>query len=189
MNKRNELLPAIVVFVIALLGNKLYIDSQVEQGRETKFVKVVKAKKSIDENTPLSLGMIESVDVPERFAPKAKIDWKDRDQYLQQPLATKVIGGDYVLQTSFGQSGVVGRTLSQQIGDDFRAFTLAVDENNSFSRSIVTGDRIDILFSFSVPPLKQKVTTILMQNVPVVSTGAYSAASQELGEKGTRSGL
>lgn len=188
MDKRKQLLTAIVVFVFALLGAKWYIDSQVDQGREKKFIKVAMAKTNLDAGALLSASSIVPVDVPERFVPKARIAWADREQYYQQPLATKVIGGDYLLETAFGKSTSVGRTLSQQLGDDFRAITLTVDEMNSFSRSIVTGDRVDILFSFSVPPLKQKITTVLLQNVPVISTGAYSAASQELGEKGNRGG-
>ncbi len=189
MEKRKQLLLAIGLFVIALLGNKFYISNQVDQIRDRNFIKVVKAKKSLDAGNLLSAGAIEVVSVPEKFAPKARIKWEDREQYLQQALATKVIAGDYLLETSFGRSETVGRTLSQQLdGEEFRAITLTVDETNSFSRSIVTGDRLDILFSFSAPPLRQKITTILMQNVPVISTGAYSAAAQELGEKGGRGG-
>ena len=188
MEKRKQLLIAIVVFVGALVGNNWWINSQINEGKEKKFVKVVRAKKSLDPGDLLGAGAIEAVEVPEKFMPKASIRWADRDGFLQQPLATKVINGDYVLETAFGRAESVGRTLSQQLGDDARAITLTVDEMNSFSRSIVTGDKIDILFSFNVPPVKQKITTLLLQNIPVVSTGAYNAASQELGEKGARGG-
>ena len=189
MEKRKQLLIAIVIFVIALLGNKWYIDTQVDQAKDRKFITVVKAKKNMDVGSVLSAASVESVKVPEMFVPKSRIRWEDRDQFLGQPLATKVIAGDYVLETAFGKSATVGRTLSQQLeGDEFRALTLTVDELNSFSRSIVTGDRIDILFTFSAPPLRQKITTVLLQNVPVISTGAYNAASQELGDKGGRGG-
>lgn len=189
MEKRKQLLIAIFVFILALLGNRWYINTQVSQVKDRAYVTVIKAKKNLDAGTTLSAGAIEQVRVPEQFVPKARIKWEDRDQYLQQPLATKVFGGDYVLETAFGRSETVGRTLSQQLeGEDFRAITLTVDELNSFSRSIVAGDRIDILFTFSAPPIRQKITTILLQNIPVVSTGAYSASAQELGEKGGRGG-
>jgi len=185
VEKRKQLLIAVVVFILALLGNRWYITTQVDQVKDRAYVTVVKAKKNLDAGTVLSAGAIESVRVPEQFAPKSRIKWDERDTYLQQPLITKVVGGDYILDTSFGKSTNVGRTLSQQLeGEDFRAITLNVDELNSFSRSITNGDRIDILFTFSAPPIKQKITTILLQNVPVVSTGGYSAASQELGENG-----
>lgn len=103
---------------------------------------------------------------------------------MQIPLATKVLAGDYILETAFTSVGVVGKTLSQQLeGDEFRAITMPVDETNSLARSLVTGDRIDIIFnSRSLPNLRQKVSSILLQNVPIISTGSYSAASQELGD-------
>ncbi|MFN8390293.1 MAG: Flp pilus assembly protein CpaB [Bdellovibrionota bacterium] len=189
MDKRKQLFLAIAVFIIALLGNKWYIGSQIDQVRDKKFVKVVKAKKSMEAGQLLNAGAIEPVSVPEAYAPRARIRWEEHDQFLQQPLATNVIAGDYVLETAFGKSASVGRTLSQQLeGEDFRAVTLTVDETNSFSRSIVSGDRIDILFTFTAPPLRQKLTTSLLQNVPVIATGGYSAASQELGDRGSRGG-
>ena len=189
VEKRKQLLLAIFVFVVALLGNKWYLGSQMDQMREKKFVKVVKAKKNLEAGATLPGNGIEPVDVPESFVPRARIRWEDRETYVQQPLATNVFAGDYVLETAFAKTGSVGRTLSQQLeSDEFRAITLTVDETNSFARSIVSGDRIDILFTFNAPPLRQKITTVLLPNVPVIATGSYSAASQELGDKGNRGG-
>ncbi len=187
MDKRKQLIIALLVFVVALMGNRYYIDSQVAQAKETKFVSVVRAKKSIPAGGQLSPSTIEASTVPERYAPKARIRWEDHQQYLQQPLATAVVAGDYVLETAFAPRQSVGTTLSKQLeGEGFRAITIPVDENNSFSRSIVTGDRIDILFTFNVPPLRQKVSTLLLQNVSVIATGSYSPASQEGGERAGR---
>ena len=184
MDRGKQLLVALVVFVVALLGNRYYIESQVEQYRDKKYVNVVRAKNGVDAGALLTASAIESVKVPEVYAPKARIRWEDREQFLQQPLATRIVAGDYILETSFSSRGVVGRTLSQQLeGEDFRALTIPVDETNSFSRSIVSGDRVDILFTFTAPPLRQKITTILLQNVPIISTGSYSPAQQELGDR------
>ncbi len=186
MNKKKQLIIAILIFVLAFLGTQSYIDSQLEIYKEKKFVNVIRAKKSLDAGDTLSPAVIEQARIPEQYVPKARIRWEEKDQYFQLPLATKVLAGDYILETAFSSIGVVGKTLSQQLeSEDFRAVTIPVDENNSLARSIVTGDRIDILFTFALASAREKITTLLLQNVSVVSTGSYSAASQELGENKT----
>ncbi|MBP9837587.1 MAG: Flp pilus assembly protein CpaB [Proteobacteria bacterium] len=183
MDKKKQLILAILVFVGAFFGNQWYIDSQIDQFKEKKFVTVLRAKKSLDVGAMLSSAVVEGVRVPEQYAPNARVRYEDKDQYMQIPLATKVLAGDYILETAFTSVGVVGKTLSQQLeGDEFRAITMPVDETNSLARSLVTGDRIDIIFTYSLPNLRQKVSSILLQNVPIISTGSYSAASQELGD-------
>lgn len=183
MNKKKQLIVAILIFVLAFLGTQSYIDSQLEQYKEKKFVNVIRAKKSMDAGDTLSPAVIEQARIPEQYVPKARIRWEEKDQYMQLPLATKVLAGDYVLETAFSSIGVVGKTLSQQLeSEDFRAVTIPVDENNSLARSIVTGDRIDMLFTFALGSAREKITTLLLQNVSVISTGSYSAAAQELGE-------
>lgn len=185
MSKKKQLLIALVVGAIALLGNQMYINSRIGQFQNKKYATVVRAKKAIRAGTTLSVGLIDSAKVPEEFVPRAKIDWASKDQFLGQELAVDVLNGDYILETSFATHGSVGRTLSQQLeGEDFRAITIPVDDTTSFARSLVAGDRIDILYSFSMPFLKQKLTTVLLQNVPIISTGGYSAAQQEMGERG-----
>lgn len=184
MDKRKQLILALLVFVIALLGNRYYIDSQVAQAKEMKFINVVRAKKAIAAGSPLSAGSIESVSIPEIYAPKARIRWEENQNFLQQPLATAVVAGDYVLETAFSTRQAVGTTLSEQLdAEGYRALTITVDDTNSFSRSIVTGDRIDILFTFNAPPLRQKVTSLILQNVSVIATGSYSPAAQEGGDR------
>lgn len=188
MSKKKQLLLAIIVGAIALLGNKMYITSRIGQFQNKRYVEVVRAKKAIRAGTPYSTALVDRARVPEEYVPRAKIDWAQKDQYAGQNLAVDILAGDYILETSFSTPTSVGRTLSQQLeGEDFRAITIPVDDTASFARSIVTGDRIDILYSFSVPGLRQRLSTVLLQNVPIISTGSYSAADQELGEKGGKS--
>lgn len=185
MNKKKQLIIAIVIFVIAFWGTQSYIDSQLEQYKEKKYITVIRAKKSLNAGDTLTAAAIEQAKIPEQYVPKARIRWEEKDQYMQLPLATKVLAGDYILETAFSSIGVVGKTLSQQLeNEEYRAITIPVDENSSLARSIVTGDRIDILFTFSLPSTREKITTLLLQNVSVISTGSYSAAAQELGDSG-----
>lgn len=185
MGKKKQLLIALIVGAIALLGNQMYINSRIGQFQNKKVITVVRAKKAIRAGSPFSLSNVEQVRVPEEFVPRAKIEWTAKEQYVGQNLAVDVLAGDYILETSFTAPNSVGRTLSQQLeGEDFRAITIPVDDMASFAKSIIPGDRVDILYSFSMPFLKQRISTILLQNVPIISTGTYSASEQELGDKG-----
>lgn len=180
---------ACIVGVLAFLGNSAYWGSRLDDAREKELVKVVRAKAGIKPGTPLTTKLIEQKTVPKRYAPRAAIEWANHPNFLGSEVAVEIVQGDYVLESHFAERGVVGRTLSQQLeNENFRAITIPVDETNSFSRSIIAGDKVDILFSFQTPMLKQKLSIVLLQNVPVISTGTYSAANQELGDKGGRGG-
>ncbi len=180
---------ACIVGVLAFLGNSAYWGSRLDDAREKELVKVVRAKAGIKPGTPLTAKLIEQKTVPKRYAPRAAVEWANHQNFLGSEVAVEILPGDYVLESHFSERGVVGRTLSQQLeNENFRAITIPVDETNSFSRSIISGDKVDILFSFQTPMLKQKLSIVLLQNVPVISTGTYSAANQELGDKGGRGG-
>ena len=186
--KRKQLLVAILVGVVAVALNHVYLTNQIEQAGPGKKISIMRAKKQIPAGTTLTAGLIQRAKVPKAFAPKARIAWEDRQLYLGQVVAVDVLRGDYVLDNYFSSRGVLGSVLSEQIdGENARAITLPVDETSSLARSLVAGDRIDILFSFSVPVANTRMTTVLLQNVPVISTGSYSVAEQELGSRGGRS--
>ena len=186
-SKSKHLLLALLIGIIVLFGNKVYIDSVVSKYKDRNVVKIMRAAKQIRAGTPLGSKLVEEASVPEDFVPKARILWNDRGLYLGQELGVDVLKGDYVLESYFATRALAGKTLSQQLeAKNFRAINLPVDEVNSLSRSIAAGDRIDIIFSFNIPVINQKMSTVLFQNVPVIATGQYSPADEELGAKGKR---
>lgn len=189
MNKKQkQILVALGVGALALLGNKLYLDAEREALLPQNSLTVVTTKESIRAGTRLANSMIKEAKVPSKYLPKTAIRWSERDNYIGQEVSVDVPSSEYVLQTYFLERATVGQTLSAQIsGDNMRAITIPVDELNSLSRSIVAGDKIDIIFTFSVPSISAKVSAILLQNVSVISTGSYSVAEQELGTRGGQS--
>jgi pilus assembly protein CpaB len=189
MKKKKQLLLALLVGVIAVFGNQTYLESRISELSPKKYVKIVRAKTRMKAGTPISSAMMESAKVPENFLPLTAIRWGNRENYAGQELLVDVLKGDYVLESYFTSRTVVGRTLSQQLDSDkYRAINLPVDETNSLARSIVVGDRIDILLTFNMPVIGQKVSVTLLQNVSVLSTGRYSQVEQELGLSGERGG-
>ena len=187
MNNGKQLLIALGVGALALLGNKTYLDSRVSELSPKEYVSVVRAKSRLRAGTRITTALLEQAKVPKNYVPLAGVKWADRESLVGEELTVDVLKGDYLLGGYFTSGGTVGKTLSQQLaGENARAITLPVDEMNSLSSSIVAGDRIDILFTFNLPVVNQKVSTTLLQNVLVLSTGRYSQSEQELGGSGAR---
>lgn len=185
--KTKQLIVAGVLFILALLGNKFYLQGEVDQLGPKNRLEVVIAAKGIPAGTRLSEKLIEKKSIPETYLPKSKILWANKADYIGQEVSVDVPVGDYVLGNYFITRGSVGPTLSAQLtGENARAVSLPVDDTNSLSNSVVTGDKIDLIFTFNVPVINQKLSTVLFQNVPVISTGTYSVVEQELGGQGER---
>ena len=185
--KKKQLIIAIVLFLAAFAANKWYLSQEVDRLGPKNKLEVVVASKAIPAGTRISEKMVEKRKIPETYLPKTKILWGERSQYIGQEVSVDVPSGDYVLENYFITRGSVGPTLSAQLnGDNARAVSLPVDDTNSLSNSIVTGDKIDLILTFTVPVINQKLSTILFQNVPVISTGTYSVVEQELGGGGER---
>ena len=188
-SNKNMFIIACVLGLIAFLGNSMYWGDRIAQLSDKKMVTVVRAKSAIKPGQPLAGKMIEQAKVPEAYKPVSAIPWERKEMFLQQEVGIEIPAGDYVLESAFVSRTAVGRKLSDQLeGQGFRAFTIPVDDLNSFSRSIVAGDNIDIVFTFTVPALKQKISTILLPNVPIIATGGYSAAELERGDKTGKGG-
>ena len=189
MDKKKQLLLALLLGAIAVFGNQTYLQSRISELAPKKYVKIARARTRMKAGTRISNGMLESAEVPQNFLPLTAIKWASRENFVGQELLVDVLKGDYVLESYFTSATVVGRTLSQQLdSNNYRAINLPVDETNSLARSIVVGDRIDVILTFTLPVISQKVSVTLLQNVLVLSTGKYSQVEQELGLTGERGG-
>jgi len=179
-----QLLIAIGLGALAMLCNYEYLQTQAEQFDPGRRVQAVIATKDLSEGTALTASLMKKTTVPERYAPKGRVS--DPKEIEGQELGAKVISGDYILFNDISGRRLVGRRLSEQVDpkDGTRAITIPVDELNSLSRSLTNGDRIDILYTFNIPGISQKVSVLLMQNVQIINTGSYSVAEQERGDSG-----
>lgn len=179
-SKTKQLVIALVVGAAALMGNKLYLDSERDALLPKNLEKVVRTKKSIPAGTVLSQGLVEMVQVPKAYVPRSAVRWTDLPTFLGQQVSYDLPATDYLLESSFSARTVAGNRLSEQIeGENARAVTIPVDDINSLSRSIAAGDRVDIVYTFSVAGTAQKMSVVFLQNVAVIATGSYSAAEQE----------
>ena len=186
-SKKKQLFIALGIGVIALFANHFYIQSELESMQPKKPVSVAVAAQAIQAGTPLAKKMVKFVRVPKDLAPKVSIPESDLEANLGNELAVPVQAGEYILDTYFRVKRAAGNRLSDQVaGEKFRAITIPVDQIDSFAGSVASGDKIDLLFTFGVPGTGQQMSVLLLQGVPVISTGSYSVTEQELGERGGR---
>lgn len=179
---------AVVIALVAVFANKAYISSELDKLRPKKTLTLVRAKNPIQAGDQLRAKDVDKVqDIPLAYAPKVAIAASELDSYLGQELTVDVPAGDYILENYFTVRRAVGNKLSDQVeGENFRAITLPVDQTNSLAGSIVTGDKVDLAFTFTVAGVPGKLSTVLLQNVPVIATGSYSVMEQEVGDRGGR---
>jgi len=187
--KQKQLILALILGLIVALIHNSYVESRISEYRDRKEIVVFVAAQPIAAGDELTREMVKKVSVPENYAPRTRIRDVDLPQWLGQKVAVEVPKDDYVLSSYFTPITPVGRKLSDQLSGqlDYRAITIPVDDTSSLARSVVAGDKVDIIFTFAMPPLRQKFSTVLLQNMPVIATGGYSAVEQELGTTSGRS--
>lgn len=180
--KKKQLLFALIMAALAVIVTQLYIEKETVALRPTDLIDVAAAAQPIQSGTPLTAALVKKRTLSRSLAPVSAIPYEELEEYIGQNVAANIVPGDYLLQTHFEIRRSVGATLSEQvIGKGGRAVTIPVSDTSSLSNSIVTGDIIDIIYTFTVPGSSAQMSTALLQGVPVISTGDYSPESAEIG--------
>lgn len=181
--KSKQLLIAIVVFLGTLFFSNAYIEGVRNESVPKEQYEVAIAVRNITAGERLTVDKVSWETVPSNFAPHSSIKNKnDLQNFIGQETIVDIPGGDYILQSYFPDKAAISNKLSGLITEkNMRAINIPVDESNSMARSILPNDRIDIIFTYQIPGLSQKMSTVLLQNVQVLSTGSYSAAERERG--------
>jgi Flp pilus assembly protein CpaB len=183
--KRKQLLFGAVLAGVAVVMTQLYIESEVDRWKPKEFVEVSVASKPIPSGTVLTPGLVKKVSIPKQYAPVTSIQSSQIEQFFGQNLAQDILPDDYILEGSFAVRRSVAEYLSEQIqGDGARAITIPVTETSSLASSIRAGDLVDVVYSFPVANTNSQMTSLLLQNVLVVSTGGYSSEDVESGGAG-----
>ena len=181
-NKYKNLMGIVLLGVFVLWLNHWYLQSERNKLRPSDFEKVLVAKRAIKAGTPLRSEDYQMKSIPKEYKPQLAITDKDVERFRGQVLEVGVQQEDYILMTYFSEVENQGDTLSKQLtassGD--RAITIPVDQTNSLARSIVRGDKVDVLFTFVPPRSAQKVSMVLLPDVTVIATGAYAASDRDV---------
>lgn len=184
-SKRKHLIIAVVIGLVVAYLNNWYLNVQAEKSDDKDRQEFVRVTKTIQSGSAVTDSLVKAEKVPKKFAPGCAVPWKQFDGYRGQEVASTLNPGDYLCPSSIKNPLETHDKLAEQLddagGQNMRAINLPVDETNSLARSIVTGDRIDVILLFTVPLTNTKMSAVLMQKVPVIATGTYSVSESERG--------
>jgi pilus assembly protein CpaB len=180
--KKRQIIFAVLVGVVGVVVTQLYLLEQEARYRPGAMIEVIVAKEPLEAGKPLLRAQAALKKVPRAAAPQTVIALDDLESFVGQNLKNNVPAGDYVLETYFAQRTAVGAVLSEEIsGKNARAYTIPVSATSSLSGSIAVGDLLDMVYTFTVPGSTEQMAVLLLQDVPVIATGAHSPGDRELG--------
>jgi len=132
------------------------------------LIKVVAAAKPLDTGTPLAAGDLTLMDWPSN-APLDGAFHKPEEvtgRVVMYPIALKEPIRDALLAAPGATVG-----LTAKIPDGMRAVAVVTNELNNVSGFLFPGSHVDVLVSFHPEGTNNTVTTTVLQNVEVLSTG------------------
>lgn len=182
-----QLLFAVFMFVVACGVSYGWINSRVGEYENQPKVQLLRAKKAIPAGKVINAESLSTIEIREDYASPSAYRKSDQSEVIGLATNVDIPEGDFIQRGYFSAASSTAYKLSGLVTPDMRAVSLPVDETNSLARSIVTGDKIDINFSFQIAGLPQRLSTVLLQNVPVVSTGTFTASEGEIGTASERS--
>ncbi|MDD4334525.1 MAG: Flp pilus assembly protein CpaB [Desulfotomaculaceae bacterium] len=193
MKNKIILILAIVIGLIAAAGIYLFLDHTKKTYADSgDFIKVVVARQQIPAKTQISAQMIELKDVPAKYVhERAAVDAREAVGKITR---SEILPGEQVLRDRLVKDKESGDGLALQIPPGKRAMTVAVNEVSGLAGLVRPGDRVDVLGTFdlqgAVGQEKSSITTLLIQNIDVLSidqsTGPAGESSQD-GKKTTTS--
>jgi len=134
----------------------------------TQLIKVVVAAKPLDTGTPLSAGDLTLVDWPSTVVLDGTFHKPEElnGRVVMYPIAYKEPVREGLLAAPGATVG-----LTAKIPDGMRAVAVVTNEVNNVSGFLFPGSHVDVLVSFRPEGAKDAMTTTVLQNVEVLSTG------------------
>lgn len=182
MKNKLILILALVVGLTAAGGIYLYLDSLKKTYQvEGDFVKVVVAKQRIPAKSMINEQMVEIREYPSKYInPQAAIDTKE---VLGKIVKSDILTGEQVLRDKLVKEKESNDGLSYLVPPGTRAVTIAVNEVSGIAGQILPGDRVDVLGTFD---FQGTLTTLVIQNVPVLSVGQTTDPQAAKGSDGKK---
>jgi len=183
VNKRILLVGVLLGLITVFFLNR-YISSLSEvkeAAAATSYSEVVVASKSIPEHVVITEDMVKLQSMPtDAVHPDAIMALENVVGGVSR---AEIINGEQILSGRVVTEDIK-TTLSYQIPEDMRGMTIPVNEVSGVANYIATGDKVDILVSYSVevrqPNGENKqvpVTYTQLQNIEVVALGGLKAPS------------
>ncbi|MFC5469338.1 Flp pilus assembly protein CpaB [Cohnella suwonensis] len=136
---------------------------------DTEFVNVVAVKQDVRENTKLSSGMLEIIQVPMSGAhAHALTSPTEADGKVT---ASNLVAGEVLLANHLKDQKEEAQFVSKKVRSGYRAVSIGVNIVQSVSNLIEPGDYVDVVFTKKEKITEQVVSTELLKNVHVLAIG------------------
>ncbi|WP_373231875.1 Flp pilus assembly protein CpaB [Cohnella sp.] len=133
------------------------------------LISVVAVKQEVRMNTKLSAGMLEVVQIPmESVHPSAL---KNPSEAAGKVTASNLAAGEILLSNHLKDQQEEAQFVSKKVKDGYRAVSIGVNIVQSVSNLIEPGDFVDIVFTKAEKLTEERISTVLLENVHVLSIG------------------
>lgn len=189
MKNKLLLILAVIIGLAAAGGIYLFLDNMKKTYEANgNFVKVVVAHQRIPARTQITAQMIELKELPEKYInERAAVDSKE---VVGKIAKSDILPGEQVLRDKLAKDKETTDGLSYLLQTGKRAVTVAVNEVSGLAGLVRPGDRVDVLGTFDIQGAvgqeKSSITTLLIQNVDILSTDQSTnpaAGSSQDGKK------
>lgn len=189
MKNKLILILAVIVGLTAAGGIYMFLENMKKTYEvQGDFVKVTVARQQIPAKTQITAQMIELKEIPAKYInERAAVDSKE---VIGKIAKSDILTGEQVLRDKLAKDKESSDGLSFLLQPGKRAVTIAVNEVSGLAGLVKPGDRVDVLGTFdlqaAVGQEKSSITTLLIQNVDVLSIDQStnpSAGSNQEGKK------
>ncbi|NCO65677.1 Flp pilus assembly protein CpaB [Candidatus Aquicultor secundus] len=161
---------SIVFAAVATAGAAYYIASlrsSVTEGQ--RLIEVAVAKKSIETGASMSemlaSGSVAMQKIPKQYVAEGALT--STDGYSDKVLSSDLVKGEQLTRAKFKKETEAG--LAYKIPEGHIAVSIAVDEITGVGGKLQSGNRVDVLATFS-PSSDKDMTKIMLQNVEILAT-------------------
>lgn len=170
MPNRKALLISIFAGILAAILNFLYISSEKSKVNLGPLIRLLAAKSDIQANSTIEVGMLDSKEMPQKFAPPGYVPETDIQAIVGQNTKSQILSGQPILWSHF-KADKIPNQIKLNEGD--RAFSIVATDVTGVGGILNRGSRVDIIGTFQKENGKH-VSKTLLQNVTVLSTNSES---------------
>lgn len=182
MKNKIIIILALLVGLTAAGGIYLFLDNMKKTYQvQGDFVPVVVAKQRIPAKSTVNDQMVEIRELPSKYLiDQAAVDIKE---VIGKTVKSEILPGEQVLRDKLVKDKDTSDGLAYLVQPGKRAVTIAVNEVSGLAGQIMPGDRIDIMGTFDYQGV---LTTLVLQNIPVLSVGQTTDAASVKGQDGKK---
>ncbi len=186
MKNKLILILAVIFGLVAAGGIYMYLE-HLKKTYEVSgdFVNVVTAVQRIPAKTVITAQMIEPKPIPAKYVnERAAVDLKE---VVGKITRSDILPGEQVLRDKLAKDKDISDGLSFMLQPGRRAVTVAVNEVSGLAGLVRPGDRVDVMGTFDLKGAGESMTSLLIQNVDVLSVDQSTNPSAGNGQDGKKS--